>query len=102
MNAVQTMLKTLTANTSPEKKIIGIGGSPRRNGNADILLGSALKGAANLGVESSSYHLREIRFQGCIGCERCRKDKICTDLLDGMSMLYQPLLACPHDWQDQV
>ncbi|WP_136798451.1 flavodoxin family protein [Desulfosediminicola ganghwensis] len=102
MNSIHAMLKELSTSTPPDNKILGIGGSPRRNGNSDILLKNALKGSSRQGVQSESYQLRDIQFQGCIGCEMCRKDKICTGLLDGMSMLYQPLLsskglvlACP-------
>ncbi|WP_419176797.1 flavodoxin family protein [Desulfosediminicola sp.] len=102
MNSIHAMLKELSTCTPPDNKILGIGGSPRRNGNSDILLKNALKGSSRQGVQSESYQLRDIQFQGCIGCEMCRKDKICTGLLDGMSMLYQPLLsskglvlACP-------
>ena len=50
------------------------------------------KGVADKGVPASSVHLRDIQFQPCIGCERCRRDKICTGLKDGMSTLYPCLL----------
>lgn len=87
------MLKELVASTSPNQAILGIGGSPRRNGNSDVLLRHAMEGGARLGLPWESYQLRDIQFQGCIGCELCRNDKICTGLLDGMSMLYRPLLS---------
>ena len=70
------------------KKVIGINGSPRRGGNSDILLHCFLKGATDAGAEVEGIFLRDYQFQGCIGCERCRKDQECTGLLDGMQLIY--------------
>ena len=70
------------------KKILGIGGSPRKGGNSDILLKRLLKGARGEGVSTEELQLREYQFQPCIGCERCRKDKRCTGLQDGMQLIY--------------
>lgn len=69
-------------------QVLGIGGSPRKGGNSDILLHHILQGASDNNAAIESAHLREIQFQSCIGCEKCRKDKICTGLHDGMSLLY--------------
>ena len=69
-------------------KILGVGGSPRRGGNSDILLKHLLKGARNAGASIEEVHLRDYQFQPCIGCERCRKDKQCTGLQDGMQLIY--------------
>ncbi len=70
------------------KKILGIGGSPRKGGNSDILLQRLLKGASDEGVATEEIQLREYQFQPCIACERCRKDKECTGLQDGMQLIY--------------
>ena len=70
------------------KKILGIGGSPRKGGNSDILLKQLLKGARNEGIATEEIQLRDYQFQPCIGCERCRKDKRCTGLQDGMQLIY--------------
>ncbi|MFC2025260.1 flavodoxin family protein [Chloroflexota bacterium] len=70
------------------KKILGIGGSPRKGGNSDILLKQLLKGARNEGIAAEEIQLRDYQFQPCIGCERCRKDKRCTGLQDGMQLIY--------------
>lgn len=69
------------------KKVLGIGGSPRKGGNSDILMHHILKGARD-GVVTEEVQLREYQFQPCIGCERCRKDEQCTGLLDGMQLIY--------------
>ena len=70
------------------KKVLGIGGSPRKGGNSDILLKCILKGAAVEDIATEEIQLRDYQFQPCIGCERCRKDKQCTGLQDGMQLIY--------------
>jgi multimeric flavodoxin WrbA len=72
----------------PQASIFGVGGSPRKNGNSDVLLEQILKGAREKEVPATGIHLRDIQFSACIGCEKCRKDKICTGLVDGMTVLY--------------
>jgi multimeric flavodoxin WrbA len=69
-------------------KIIGVGGSPRKNGNTDILLDSFLKGAESAGANIKKVQLRDYSIEFCIGCEACRKTGVCTQFHDGMSLLY--------------
>lgn len=73
---------------SPEPQVLGIGGSPRKNGNSDMLLEHVLKGAREDGIMTHALQLRDLKFKPCIGCEKCRKDKICTGLVDGMTSVY--------------
>ncbi len=73
-------------------KVLGVGGSPRKGGNSDVLLNQILKGVRENKIISHSLQLRDFQYQGCIGCERCRKDKICTGLKDGMSLIYEDIL----------
>ncbi len=70
------------------KKVLGIGGSPRKGGNSDILMKRFLKGARDEGIATEEIQLRDYQFQPCNGCERCRKDKRCTGLQDGMQLIY--------------
>jgi multimeric flavodoxin WrbA len=70
----------------PKPQILGIGGSPRKGGNSDILLQHILHNGGE------KKQLRDFQFQSCIGCEKCRKDKICTGLQDGMSLLYPKII----------
>ena len=69
-------------------KVIGIEGSPRKNGNSDHFLRHAIQGVRNALPAFRSISLRDYQFSACIGCEKCRKDKICTGLKDGMTLLY--------------
>ncbi len=68
--------------------ILGIEGSPRKNGNSHVLLREILAGARASGSEVREAHLRDYRYEPCVGCEKCRKDKICTRFNDGMTLLY--------------
>ena len=68
--------------------ILGVGGSPRKGGNSDTLLRAMLEGAGEAGAGTRAVFLRDFRFDPCIGCERCRRDKACTGLYDGMTLLY--------------
>lgn len=84
------------------QSILGVSGSPRANGNSDVLLKHVLKGAQEENIPTETILLRNYYFQPCVGCERCRKDKACTKLNDGMQILYPKIrasqglvLACP-------
>lgn len=72
--------------------ILGVDGSPRRGGNSQALLAAVLDGAAEAGRESRAAHLMDYRFEPCVGCEKCRRDKICTRFNDGMTLLYPEIV----------
>lgn len=76
----------------PKQRIIGIGGSPRKGGNSDVLLQHVLNGVKQKNIPAGNVKLRHYQFQACVGCERCRKDRICTGLKDGMHLLYQEII----------
>ncbi|MGE4298428.1 MAG: flavodoxin family protein [Desulfovibrionaceae bacterium] len=71
--------------------IIGIEGSPRKGGNSHKLLRAVLSGARREGKAAQEVHLRDYRYDPCVGCEACRKDKACTRFHDGMTLLYPAL-----------
>jgi multimeric flavodoxin WrbA len=80
-------------NRNPGRLLVtGVGGSPRKAGNSDILVKQMLKGAAEQGVSTRFILLREYQYQGCIGCEKCRQIGICTGLKDGMSLIYNDII----------
>jgi len=72
--------------------ILGIEGSPRKAGNSHKILDAVLSGAQTTKETSETIHLRDYEYKPCIGCEKCRKDKICTRFNDGMSLLYPKIL----------
>jgi multimeric flavodoxin WrbA len=82
----------LPTDNQPRRTVLGFSGSPRKNGNSDILLQTVLAGAEQEGVSGEWYNLTGIQFTGCIGCEQCRRGTLCTGLIDGMSLLYPKIL----------
>jgi multimeric flavodoxin WrbA len=93
MNPLEVTAGAKTSNQLPNPEVLGVGGSPRKNGNSDVLLKHILHGAKENGVPVEGIYLRDYEYQSCIGCEKCRKDKICTGLHDGMSLLYPKILG---------
>ncbi len=77
---------------SLRRAVLGVGGSPRRNGNSDQTLIRMLKGVQEQDIRTKMVRLRDYYFMPCVGCERCRKDKICTGLNDGMQILYPEII----------
>jgi multimeric flavodoxin WrbA len=73
-------------------QVMGVGASPRKGGNTDTLLKQILKGVAQHQINIRTVMLREYQYQGCIGCEKCRKTGVCSGLKDGMSLIYPDLL----------
>ena len=71
--------------------IIGFIGSPRQGGNTATIMHSMLTGAKENGAKVEAIHLRSYHIEGCIGCERCRKEKTCTQFMDGMHLLYDKI-----------
>ena len=93
MKTLSSVIKADNENLRPGDKVLGVGGSPRKNGNSDVLLKQAIGGVRRESVECGLIQLRDVQFQGCIGCEKCRKDQICTGLNDGMSLMYSQIIA---------
>ena len=88
---MNTLPKEFT-DLKPQPVVLGIGGSPRKNGNTDILLNHIIKGVKQRNLAAEQILLRDYQFQPCIGCEKCRRDRICTGLHDGMSLLYPKIV----------
>ncbi|MCK5351632.1 flavodoxin family protein [bacterium] len=68
--------------------ILGVSGSPRRGGNSDRVLDAILAGASERGTDIEALHLSSMEMSSCIGCERCRKDKVCTRFEDDLTPFY--------------
>lgn len=58
-------------------RILGIVGSPRVEGNTEILVGEALKAAAEDGAETELLRLAEKDVKPCDACLTCRETKKC-------------------------
>ncbi len=82
------------------KLILGINGSPRKDGNTDFLLKTALKEASSEeGIVTDTIYLREYKINPCLGCFACcnepvaGSDKPCV-VRDGMDTIYPKLKEC--------
>ena len=93
MKSTKSSILGIGTNFHPSIEVFGVSGSPRKNGNSDVILKAILSGVSFENVPSEYLNLTNIQFQGCIGCEKCRKDKICTGLIDGMSLIYNQLIS---------
>ena len=56
-------------------RVLGISGSPRRGGNTDILIHTALATLAGEGIESDFLSLADRRIQPCLACAGCYKSE---------------------------
>jgi multimeric flavodoxin WrbA len=54
-----------------KKKVLGISTSPRKNGNSDLLLKKALKGAESMGAKVEYINLNDYKLNPCIECNSC-------------------------------
>jgi multimeric flavodoxin WrbA len=73
-------------------KILGIMGSPRINGNTDLLLDEALKGARSVGADVEKITVDKLKIAPCRECYGCLKDGNCV-IRDDMTGIYPGLLA---------
>ena len=73
-------------------KILGIAGSPRRDGNTDHLLQQVLAGASSQGAETKTVILSELNIAPCRHCDGCIKTGKCV-VDDDMQWLHLDLRA---------
>ena len=77
--------------TTVHMKIIAIQGSPRKNGNTDLVLDAFMSGAGDLGAECEKIYLRDIEFKNCRGCNACHKTGDCV-IKDALTELFAKVL----------
>jgi multimeric flavodoxin WrbA len=71
-------------------RVLGIAGSPRRNGNTDLLLAEVLKGAASKEAEVKTIVLNRLTMIPCQHCDFCLTEGKCK-VKDDMQMIYREL-----------
>ncbi len=67
------------------KTILGVVGSPRRNGNTHILVSKLLEGAQTKGAATETLSLDQLQIRECDGCHACWKGTKCAkndDMID--------------------
>jgi multimeric flavodoxin WrbA len=68
-------------------RVLGIYGSPRKGGNSDLILDSALGGAQERGTEVKRIYVRDLHMSGCVECGGCEKTGQCV-VKDDMQDVY--------------
>jgi multimeric flavodoxin WrbA len=76
-------------------RVLGIVGSPRRNGNTEILVDEVLRGAREAGATVEKVILSELDIAPCDACEACADTGECITV-DAMEDLF------PSMWQSRV
>ena len=69
-------------------QILAFNGSPRKNGNTEILLSSLLDGARGAGADVELIRLADYTIHPCVACGGCEKTGRCV-LEDDMQVLYE-------------
>mgnify|MGYP001619938345 FL=1 len=73
------------------RKVIGIFGSPRQNGNSDILLNSAIRGVETNGGDIERIIVRDLKIAPCNSCGGCWEKGVCV-IDDDMQKIYSRLV----------
>jgi len=72
--------------------VLGISGSPRRNGNTEKLLDCFLKGADDAGGVIEKIELRKLGYRSCMGCNACHKTGVCV-VHDDLTGIFEKILS---------
>jgi hypothetical protein len=70
------------------KNILGIIGSPRKNGNTEVMVSRILEGAHDVGAHTETIRLVDLKILECDGCHACWKGRGAGSKKDDMAALY--------------
>jgi NAD(P)H-dependent FMN reductase len=73
-------------------KVLGIAGSPRRDGNTDHLLRQVMDGASSRGAQTKTVILSELNISPCRHCDGCIQTGKCV-IDDDMQWIHSDLRA---------
>ena len=71
-------------------RVLGLNGSPRRDGNTDLLLAQVMKGAESEGAETKTLILNDLKISPCQHCDACFEAGVCR-IKDDMQMVYKEM-----------
>ena len=71
--------------------VLGISGSPRRNGNTELLIREFMRGAEAGGHKTELIILSELKISPCTSCGSCQKTGKCI-MIDDMQPMHKKLL----------
>lgn len=72
--------------------VLGIAGSPRREGNSELLLDACLEGVRDAGGSARKIVVADLRIEPCRGCNECSTTGECV-IDDDMAAIYPVLDA---------
>jgi multimeric flavodoxin WrbA len=71
-------------------KVLGIVGSPRKGGNTEFLVKTALKSAEDVGADTEIINLGSMDIEPCIACDICKEVGECA-IYDDMQLIVEKL-----------
>jgi multimeric flavodoxin WrbA len=71
--------------------VLGIVGSPRKDGNTQIMIEEVLAAAREAGAETDIFLVHDKNIQGCDGCHSCAQTGGVCKIKDDMQALYQKM-----------
>jgi multimeric flavodoxin WrbA len=74
-------------------KVLGVLGSPRANGNSELLLDAALEGAREAGADIEKIRLSDLDIEPCRECHGCDDSGECI-VSDDMQGIYPKFIEC--------
>lgn len=72
--------------------VLGLQGSPRKNGNTHYLLSAFMQEVQNLGVQAQTINVCDKKIKACLGCGFCEKKGHCIITDDDMAVEIYSLL----------
>lgn len=75
------------------KKVLILSGSPRKNGNSDLLCDEFTRGAIEAGHEVEKIRVAEKKIGYCRACYACRDTGVCA-IKDDMADVLQKMIDC--------
>lgn len=74
------------------KNVLGIVGSPRKNGNTHVMVLRILEGARNAGCNTEAIFLGDLTISECDGCHACWSENHVCSKNDDMKDLYPKIM----------
>jgi multimeric flavodoxin WrbA len=75
-------------------KVLGISGSPRKDGNTATLVKVILDRCHTAGIDTEFVSLAGKKILPCLGCEKCRETKCCVIEKDDWVKVIKKVLDC--------
>ena len=75
------------------KKVLILSGSPRKQGNSDLLCDEFMRGALDAGHEVEKIRVQEKKVACCTACYACSTSGICA-IKDDMADIMQKMIDC--------